>query len=109
MRSAVERHPDVPLRRELLPRGDAVHPLRHRGHLPLPGRGAAQVVRYIRAGRDDHLRRASVRRVRVRLETRCARMDMTLLKIEQRNAKDLLRTDATDEDIEPFVQDRELL
>lgn len=36
-------------------------------------------------------------------------MDMTRLKIEQRRAKDLLRTDASDEDIEKFVQDRVLL
>lgn len=36
-------------------------------------------------------------------------MDMTRLKIEQRRAKDLLRTDASDEDIEQFVQDRVLL
>jgi NADH-quinone oxidoreductase subunit B len=36
-------------------------------------------------------------------------MDMTRLKIEQHRARDLLRTDATDEDIEKFVEDRLLL
>jgi NADH-quinone oxidoreductase subunit B len=36
-------------------------------------------------------------------------MDMTRLKIEQHRARDLLRTDASDEDIEQFVQDRVLL
>jgi NADH-quinone oxidoreductase subunit B len=34
---------------------------------------------------------------------------MTRLKIEQHRARDLLRTDATDEDIEKFVEDRLLL
>jgi NADH-quinone oxidoreductase subunit B len=36
-------------------------------------------------------------------------MDMTRMKIQQARAKDLLRGDASDEDIEQFVQDRLLL
>jgi NADH-quinone oxidoreductase subunit B len=36
-------------------------------------------------------------------------MDMTRLKIQQARARDLLRTGASDEDIEQFVQDRLLL
>ena len=32
-------HPQLPLRRQLLHDRDALHPLRHRGRLPLPGRG----------------------------------------------------------------------
>ena len=42
----------LPLRDQLLPDRDAVHPVRHRGRLPLPGRRAAAGVRDLRPGRD---------------------------------------------------------
>ena len=49
VRPAVGRPAGLPLRDQLLPDRDAVHPVRHRGHLPLPDRRAAAGVRDLRA------------------------------------------------------------
>ena len=48
---------DLPLRGQLLPDRDALHPLRHRGRLPLPGRRHRPGGRErLRPGRDRRLR-----------------------------------------------------
>ena len=55
VRAALGRAQELPLRRELLPHGDAVHPVRHRGGLPLPDRRPARGHRDVRAGGDDRV------------------------------------------------------
>src|SRR5262249_7356015 len=45
----------LPVRDQLLPDRDAVHPVRHRGDLPVPDRGPAAGVRDLRADRDDRV------------------------------------------------------
>ena len=56
VRPALGRAQELPLRGQLLPRRDALHPVRHRGGLPLPDRRAARGVRHLRAGGDDRVR-----------------------------------------------------
>src|SRR5207302_10565253 len=64
------------------PDRDALHPVRHRGDLPLPrGRGAAG-VRDVRARGDDRVHRAAVRGVRLRLAEGCARVEVTSQRID---------------------------
>ena len=55
VRAAVRGPAALPLRDQLLPDRDAVHPVRHRGRLPLSGRGPAAR----RSGRSSSSRRSS--------------------------------------------------
>ena len=52
VRAAVRHPAGLPLRDQLLPDRDALHPVRHRGRLPLPGRRAAARVRELRPRGD---------------------------------------------------------
>ena len=49
MRAALRGQEELPLRDQLLPDRDALHPVRHRGRLPLPGGAPARGVRVVRA------------------------------------------------------------
>ncbi|CAA9517668.1 MAG: NADH ubiquinone oxidoreductase chain A, partial [uncultured Solirubrobacteraceae bacterium] len=75
-RPALRRAAGLPLRHLVLPDRDAVHPVRHRGHLPLSRRGPAQGVRDLRARGGRRVRRAAVRRVHLRVEARSPRMEI---------------------------------
>src|SRR5687768_1845230 len=117
MRAALRRPAELPLRNQLLPRRDALHPLRHRGRLPLPGRGAAGCLRSVRAGGDDHLHRAPVRGLHLRLAKGCARMEVIRhkvgkpgddLRVRQLRARQLLKGDIDDADLEEYVESRVL-
>src|ERR1700683_206933 len=93
---------------QLLPDRDAVHPVRHRGHLPVPDRGRATVVRNLRDVRDDRVHRPTDDRVPLRLATRGAvveieRQPLSDLRVRQLQARDLLRGDLTDEEVERYV------
>src|SRR4029078_7814275 len=92
-----------PLRRVFIPRGDALHPVRHRGDIPLPRCRAAEVGRNLCSGGNHRLRGAPLHRVRVRVETRSTRMD---LRIQQARAKQLLRGDMADDDLQAYVEER---
>src|ERR1700704_27741 len=110
VRPALRGPAGLPLRHLLLPRGDAVHPVRHRGDLPLPGRGAAQGFRHLRAGRDDRLHRAAGGGVRLRVAARSARMAVTReplddFRIRQLRARDMLRGDLDGPELERHVEE----
>src|SRR5215207_6614324 len=67
VRPALRGLQELPLRDQLLPDRDALHPVRHRGDLPLPDRRAAARVRDVRTGRDGGLHHAADGRVRLRV------------------------------------------
>src|SRR5436190_22239819 len=117
VRAAVRDPAGLPLRDQLLPDRDALHPVRHRGHLPLPGRGAAAVLRHVRDGRDGRLHRAAAGRVRVRLAQRGARLEIVCreavpaavpddFRIRHLRARDMLRGDLEGDTLEQYVQER---
>src|SRR5690349_3544144 len=81
MRPALGGEEELPLRDQLLPDRDALHPVRHRGDLPLPRRDPAGCVRDLRADRDDRLHRAADARLRLRVETGGARMEVKRTKL----------------------------
>jgi len=73
-------------------------------HLPLPNRRRAARIWQLRAARGDHVRRAALRRVRVRVATWSARVAVTRESVGDPNsfrargllARDLLRGDLED-------------
>src|SRR5918992_168411 len=110
-RAAIGRQEELSVRDQLLPDRDAVHPVRHRGRLPLPRGAPAGCARVVRPRRDDHLHRAPAGCVRVRLEERSAGMEVTRtrtddLRVRQLKAQQMLKGDLTDQDLEDFVQER---
>ncbi|CAA9475573.1 MAG: NADH ubiquinone oxidoreductase chain A, partial [uncultured Solirubrobacteraceae bacterium] len=76
VRASLRRPEGLPLRDQLLPDRDALHPVRHRGPLPLSGRHPARRVRRLRADRDDHLRSPAVRGLHLRVAQRSTRMEV---------------------------------
>ena len=120
VRPAERGHAELPLRDQLLPDRDAVHPVRHRGDLPLPDRRAAARVRDLRARRDGRLHRAADGRLRRtcggggrsngsdarEAARRPARPDD--FRIRQLRARDMLRGDIPDEELEQYVEERVL-
>src|SRR3954447_7296588 len=104
MRAALRRPARFPLRDQLLPRCDAVHPVRRRGDLPLSGRRAPEGRRHVRPDRDAGLRRAAGRGVRLRVAQRSARVEIT-----RHRASDMLRgTDLSGKDLDEYVEQRVL-
>src|SRR4051795_6184273 len=113
VRSALGGPQELPLRDQLLPDRDAVHPLRHRGRLSLSGRTAAQGVRRVRPGGDDRLRGPAPGRLRLRLAEGSPRVDVRRqrvgagdLRIQKLRAQRMLRGEIEDEELEREVQDR---
>src|SRR4029079_18108894 len=99
------------LRRQLLPRRDALHPLRHRGRLPLPHRGHPQGRRQPpRPRRARHLRRPPARRLRLRLAEGGLGLEVERrsLRENQIQARDMLRGDLEGEELERYVEERVL-
>src|SRR3954470_7003013 len=97
------------LRRHLLPRRDALHPLRHRGRLPLPDRGDPQGRRQPpRPRRARHLRRPPPRRLRLCLAEGCPGLEVERRSLREKQvaARDLLRGDLEGEDLERYVEER---
>src|SRR5215212_1268217 len=126
-RASLGSHEELPLRDQLLPDRDAVHPLRHRGRLPLPGRASARRARGIRTRRDDRLRRPPGGCVRVRLakgspgvEVTRTRVDgggdpdraqpaepaASAMRVRQLKAQQMLRGELAGRDLEEFVEER---
>src|SRR4051794_18027923 len=113
VRPALRGAEDVQVRRLVLPRGDAVHPVRHRGALPLPRGDPAAVVRDLRADRDAGLRRAAVRRLHLRLAQRSPQLEIvrrepagpTDFRARQLRARDMLRGDLDGPEFEKHVEE----
>src|SRR5919198_3878060 len=113
MRPAVGDPEGVPLRDQLLPDRDAVHPLRHRGRLPLSRRRPAAGVRDLRAHRDDRLHRAAARGLRLRLAkggtvveiVRRERASTPEFRARQLRAQQMLRGELEGEDLERHVRE----
>jgi geranylgeranyl reductase family protein len=61
---------------QVLPHGDALHHLRHRVDLPLPLRGRLRPARPLRPGRNGPLHPHRLRRLRLRVEARRARVGL---------------------------------
>src|SRR5579864_3781890 len=114
MRASLGDPARVPIRDQLLPHRDAVHPVRHRGHLPLPDRRSAACLRDLRDGRDGRVRGAADGRLRLRVATRSPavevkreRIDPADLRISKLRAHDMLRHDLEDDaDLERYVEER---
>src|SRR4029079_6235299 len=115
VRAAVRDPAGLPLRDQLLPDRDALHPVRHRGRVPLPGGRAAAGVRDLRDGGDDRLHRAAARGPRLRLAARSARVEIVRrekvdkpddFRLRQLRARDMLRGDLEGSDLEEYVQER---
>src|SRR6185436_17278184 len=101
--------PRASLRHQLLPGRDALHPLRHRGRLPLSDRRHPQGGRQpLRARRAGHLRRSPARRLRLRLAKGCARLEVERQTMRQRQlrARDMLRGDLEGEELERYVEEK---
>src|ERR687895_509075 len=110
-RAPLRRQEELSLRDQLLPDRDAVHPVRHRGGVPLPRGAPARCARVVRPGRDDHLRRAPAGCFRLRLEKRSAGMEVTRTKVDdlrvrQLKAQQMLRGELAGRDLEEFVEER---
>src|SRR4051794_37189587 len=113
VRPAVRGPRLVQVRRQLLPRGDAVHPVRHRGDLPLPGGDPAEGVRNLRAGGNTRLRGPAVRRLRLRLAQRSPQLEIVRrepagpddFRARQLRARDMLRGDLDEPELEQYVQE----
>src|SRR6266480_3182618 len=76
---------------QVLRDGDAVHPLRHRDHLPLPVGGHLHQPRRVRAGRDGAVHRNGAGRVRLRVAARRAELGLTM-GIEEKLPSGILLT-----------------
>src|SRR5215212_4934232 len=110
-RAALGGQEELPLRDQLLPDRDAVHPLRHRGRLPLSRRASARRARGIRPRRDDRLRRAPGGGVRVRLAEGSPGVEVTRtrvddLRVRQLKAQQMLRGELAGRDLDEFVEER---
>src|SRR5262249_19633296 len=102
---------ELPLRDQLLPDRDALHPLRYRGDLPLPGGYPTQGPGYVRASGDHRVHRVAARGLRLRLAERSPRMEVTRqklddLKIRQHTAQRMLKGDVPDGELEQYVEER---
>src|SRR6202046_4337165 len=100
---------ELPLRRQLLPARHALHPLRHRGRLPLSGRSDhARRLERLRPRRADHLRGPLDARLRLRMEKGSPRLEVErrTLGARQASARDMLRGDLEGEDLEKYVEER---
>src|SRR5581483_8449740 len=111
VRPALGGAEELPLRDQLLPDRDALHPLRHRGDLPVSGGHPPEGVRPIRARRDDRVHRSPARGLRVRVAKRGPRVEVTRqrlddLRIRQVTAQRMLKGDVRDEDLEQYVEER---
>ena len=113
VRPALGRPAGLPLRDQLLPDRDALHPVRHRGHLPLPGRGAAARVRDASRSsrRSSSSRCCSSPSSTSGAEERSngdsqARDDgaPTDFRVRQLRARDMLRGDLDGADLEQHVE-----
>src|SRR3954454_5667646 len=103
----------LPLRDKLLPDRDAVHPVRHRGRVPLPGGDPASGVWNLRPGGDGGLHRAAACSPRVRLAQRSPRMEIVRrekapddFRVRQLRARDMLRGDLEGDQLEEYVRER---
>src|SRR5262249_20078180 len=95
---------------------DALHPVRHRGDLPLPRGGPAAGVRDVRPRRGRGVHRTAHGRVRVRVAERSARMEVVrrgkvstpdALRGNQRRAQELRRgPDLEGAALEKYVTER---
>src|SRR3954453_6055657 len=97
------------VRGHLLPRRDALHPLRNRGGLPLPDRGHPQGRRQPpRPRRARHLRRPPARRLRLRLAEGGPGLEVERRSLREKQvaARDMLRGDLEGEDLERYVEER---
>src|SRR5262249_53043311 len=112
---------DLPVRRELLHGGDAFHPVRHRGRVPLSGGGHPERGALgLRAGRDRGVRLLAAARARLRLAARGPQLEVRReklrglaplegpralddLRVRQLRARDLLRGDLEGEELEEHV------
>src|SRR5688500_10367228 len=73
---------DLPLRGQLLHDRDALHPVRHRGGLPVPGGGDPRGGELgLRPGRDRDLRRSAAGRPGVRVAKGSARLEVRREKL----------------------------
>src|SRR4051812_33841150 len=98
-----------PLRHQLLPGRDALHPLRHRGGLPLSRRRDPQGRRQrLRARRADHLRGLADGRLRLRLAQGGVELEVERqsLRSKQVRSRDMLRGDLEGEELERHVEER---
>src|SRR5262245_48836781 len=114
VRPALRRQEELPLRDQLLPDRDALHPVRHRSGLPLPGGAAARGVRLVRARGDGGLHLPAPRCARVRLAKGCPGMEVTRtrmddMRVRQLRAQQMLRGELAGRDLEEFVEERLLL
>src|SRR5919109_1361561 len=110
-RSSLRGDEVVPLRHQLLPDRDALHPVRHRGGVPLSGGPPARCLRVVRPRRDRRLRRASAGCLRLRLEKGGTRLEVTRTKVEdlrvrKLRAQQLLRGELEEKDLEQEVEKR---
>src|SRR3954468_6627227 len=115
MRPPVGRQEELPIRDQLLPDRDAVHPVRHRGHIPVPGGDPARRVRDLRAERDHRLHRAAGHRVRIRLAPGGTGVEITRqalgagskaeFRSRQLTARSMLKGELEDEDLERYVEE----
>src|SRR3954451_6136052 len=115
MRPAIGDPEGISLRDQLLPHRDAVHPLRHRGGLPVSGGGAAARLRHLRAGRDHRVHRAAAGGLRVRVAARSAGMEIVRrerapddFRIRQLRAQQMLRGELDGDELEEYVEKRVL-
>src|SRR5436190_4456715 len=119
VRPAFRGDEELPVRDQLLPDRDALHPLRHRGDLPLPGGDPARRLRHLRADRDDRLHRAADDRVRLRLEKGGPRVEVKRQKLgnaaggdfrsRQLAARAMLRGELEGPELDEHVQNSLLL
>src|SRR6185437_3745973 len=121
MRPAVRGSARVPVRDQLLPGGDVVHPVRHRGHLSVSDRRPAQGVWDICDGGDRRGCHLADGRLRVRLAAGSARVEIKRepltgkpgsqprdLIVEKVRAHDMLTGNLEGEDLERYVEERVL-
>ncbi|CAA9493100.1 MAG: NADH ubiquinone oxidoreductase chain A, partial [uncultured Solirubrobacterales bacterium] len=76
VRASLRGHEQLPLRDQLLPDRHAVHPLRHRGRIPIPGGRPARGLRCLRPDRDHRVHRPPIRRLCVRVAAWSAGMEI---------------------------------
>src|SRR5206468_3687968 len=94
----------------------AVHPVRHRDDLPVPGRRAAEGVRDLRADRGRRVRRAAAGGVRLRVAQRSPGMEMTRQRLgggsggefraRQLSARRMLMGELDGPELDQYVQER---
>src|SRR3954447_3128123 len=114
VRAPLRGHAELPLRDQLLPDRDALHPVRHRGRVSLSGRGEAERLRVVRARGDRGVRGAAARGVRLRVAKGGARVEVIRqrvdnpgdLRVRQLRARQMLRGELEGEDLQRYVEER---